>query len=137
MRTVITSNGSRWMGQEPDSMETLLEVLASEPLDPSFEDYGNFCYANEGEFSWTTYENGKAVMRKSEPMPAGNVRFFGNFYTVSHVFNIDTDEPEVIAKLKAAIDANKASEAYRKARMERMERPKSALERAKKGVFRP
>jgi hypothetical protein len=35
---------------------------------------------------------------------------------VSAVFNIDTDEPELIERLTAAIRSNQASEAYRTAR---------------------
>jgi hypothetical protein len=39
---VIHSNGSKWAGEELDPIEALLERLASTPLHPSFEHYGNF-----------------------------------------------------------------------------------------------
>lgn len=88
--TEITSNGSKWAGQAPDPVSVLIEVLAREPLDRTFEKYGNFAI-NEGN---------------------GIVRFFGNFLTVSHVFNIRTDDPELVATLIAAIKANKRMPAY-------------------------
>lgn len=92
MKTTIHSNGSKWAGQEPDSIETLLEVLKREPLDRSFEAYGNFAYANES-------------------LP-GTTRFFGNFLHISHVFSIDSNDPAVVKPLRAAIRANKKREDY-------------------------
>lgn len=95
--TTIISNGSKWAGEEPDSIETLLGVLASETLDPTFEEYGNFAQ-NEGK---------------------GVVRFFGNFFTVSHAFSITSDDEAVCNALVAAIKANQATAAYQNARTER------------------
>ena len=37
----------------------------------------------------------------------GSVEFFGNFETISHAFLIETDDPEVCAKLRKAIKANR------------------------------
>ncbi len=82
----ILSNGSTWAGEQPRSLEDLLKVLAVYALDPVFARYGNFI-VDEGE---------------------GWVSFFGNFTGVSHVFNIRTDEPEVIARLTRAIRENQA-----------------------------
>lgn len=96
MSTTINSNGSKWAGESPDSIETLLHVLATETLDPTFEDYGNFAI-NMGD---------------------GVVRFWGNFYTVSHVFSIDTDDATMCATLTAAITANQATDAYKAAHRE-------------------
>ncbi|OGV64621.1 MAG: hypothetical protein A3K19_29790 [Lentisphaerae bacterium RIFOXYB12_FULL_65_16] len=93
MREII-SNGSTTAGQAPASVETLLELMGREPLDATFEGYGNFV----------------------ERDPTGTVLFFGNFARRSHVFNILTDEPELIATLTAAIRNNQAGEAYRDAR---------------------
>ena len=73
MTTIINSNGSKWAGQEPDTIETLLDVLAHHPLDNTFEPF---------------FEDG---------------RFFGNFRNLSHVFSIDTDDADVIAQLNSAI----------------------------------
>ena len=62
----ITSNGSKWLGEPPDSVETLLGVLGSETLDPTFEHYGGFIYY----------------------IGEGKLHAFGNFLTCSHVFDI-------------------------------------------------
>lgn len=90
--TTITSNGSKWHGEAPDSIDKLLEVLKENTLDPRFSEYGNFIMA-EGQ----------------------TVRFFGNFLNLSHVFNIRTDDPVVIAKLTRAIRENLRRDNYRSA----------------------
>ncbi|EBM5152882.1 pyruvate dehydrogenase, partial [Salmonella enterica subsp. enterica serovar Typhimurium] len=35
-KTLILSNGSKWAGQDPDSIQTLLDVLGDNVLDPMF-----------------------------------------------------------------------------------------------------
>jgi hypothetical protein len=92
----IVSNGSKWMGEAPDSIERLVEVLGKEPLNPIFEGYGNFIV-----------EEDRSPMR---------VRFSGNFARLSHVFDIRTDEPDVIAVLTKAVRENQASPEYRRIR---------------------
>ncbi len=77
----IESNGSKWAGQAPDTVEQLLDVLKRETLDPSFERFGRFFY--ESSPNWTA---------------------FGNFLTVSHVFNI-TGTAEELEPLRVAIEA--------------------------------
>ena len=94
----INSNGSKWLGQEPDSIEDLFAVLAEYMLNPMFEDYGNFIMA----------------LYPKLPSQKGVVRFWGNFLTVSHVFSIDTDEPELIENLTKAIRLNQERPDYRK-----------------------
>lgn len=90
MTTTIYSNGSKWAGEAPDTIDALLKVLTSAPLHRDFD--GNFIYP-------------------LEDMP-GTTRFWGNFETVSHVFCIDTDEPDVIKKLTAAIRKNQQRADY-------------------------
>jgi len=90
MKTTINSNGSRWYGEKPDSIDKLIEVLGHETLDRTFERVGNFVCRHKGQ-----------------------TRFFGNFRTVSHVFNIDSDDPKVIERLTKAIRANQRTAAYR------------------------
>lgn len=90
---VIHSNGSKFYGEEPDSLAKLIEVLGEATLDPRFEEYGNFVI---------------------DDMP-GPVRLFGNFHQLSHVFNID-GTPEELAEAIAAIRKNQATDAYRAAR---------------------
>jgi len=89
--TTIISNGSKWFGEQPDTVEKLLAVLKENMLDPQFSEYGNFI----------------------TPEGYGTVRFFGNFHKLSHVFNIRTDDPKVIAKLTRAIRENLRREDYR------------------------
>lgn len=103
-QTIIGSNGSKWAGESPDSLEQLCEVLRTEPLDPSFEKYGDFVY-------WAPAEEGNPAM----------IRFWGNFYRVSHVFQIDTNDPHVIDTLTQLIQLNKATSAYAAAKREQFE----------------
>ena len=93
MTTTIQSNGPRWAGQAPASVDELLDVLARETLDPRFEKYGNF------------------ILRDEPPL-----RFWGNFFNVSHVFSIDTDDPALIDRLTSAIRANQQRPDYQAAR---------------------
>ena len=124
MGTHIKSNGSKWAGESPDSIEDLLQVLATEPLDPRFEDFGGFCYPLDVP--------GIFVDPNEEGKHAGEWRFFGNFFKLSHVFNIDTDEPEVIQQLGEAIEANMMTEGYKKARRIRLEDIRQELEKRRR-----
>jgi hypothetical protein len=91
MATTIHSNGSKWAGESPDSIDKLLQVLADYPLDRRFEQYGDFA-----ERCDTT----------------GATQFFGNFLTVSHVFRIDSDDPQIVGPLIDAIATNKQRPDY-------------------------
>jgi hypothetical protein len=87
--TEIRSNGSKTLGETPDSIETLLHVLARHPLNRTFErvfirDLGN-----------------------------GGWRFHGNFQTIAHVFDIRTDDPETVRRLTKAIHANRRMPGFR------------------------
>lgn len=90
----IIHNGSKWYGEGPDSIEVLLGALATETLDPTFEEYGNFVFPAD------------AV--------TGTVRVWGNFLTVSHVFDL-AGTPEELAPVIAAIRANQQTKAYQTA----------------------
>lgn len=91
----IISNGSKWLGQEPDSIETLIALLEREPLDPSFEAYGNFVYQVEDN--------------------SGNWIAHGNFFHYSHVFQIEGTLAEITPILLAILE-NQSSAAYKDAR---------------------
>jgi len=97
MKTIIHSNGSKWAGQEPDSIEKLIEVLGEHTIEENF---------------FTTYESGVGglgVARQYCPVKVlenGNTMFFGNFEELSHVFRIETNDPELIEKLTKAIKNN-------------------------------
>lgn len=137
---VIESNGSKWAGQSPDPLQALFERLANHPLDPSFEDCGNFVgpartarhvrgYNEDGEFVDYYEDTGPLY-----PMAPSAVSFFGNFYTVSAVFNIDTDEPELIERLTAAIRANQGRADYQAAKGNERLRSMIGLSVSGKGV---
>lgn len=93
MTTTIHSNGSKWAGEKPDPVERLLERLKLYTLDPRFERCGNF-------------------ISKSD----GIVHFWGNFFDVSGVFQIDTDEAPIIERLTRAIRDNQARASYLEAK---------------------
>ena len=95
----IRANGSKLAGQSPDSVEVLIALLSVEPLDPRFETCGNF-------------------VSNAEPLaPWPNVHIFGNFWAISHCFDI-IGTPEECKALVAAISENQKSDAYKAARRE-------------------
>lgn len=77
----------------------LLETLANHPLDRSFQNYGNFCYALDGPDGFED-EQARLAAR-------GMFCFFGNFFDLSNVFCIHSDEPDVIRTISVAIFLNK------------------------------
>jgi hypothetical protein len=83
----IISNGSKWDGESPDSVETLISVLETETLDPGFEIFGKFV-------SWT----------------GTGLRALGNFLTVSHVFNIEGSLEEMLPLARAIKAASRRPE---------------------------
>ena len=87
--TRIVSNGSRWAGQSPLEIDALLKVLKEHPLNAQFAPF----------------------ITKSEIDPSQ--QFNGNFVTLSHVFNIHTNDPELIETLTAAIHENMQRSDYR------------------------
>lgn len=107
MSVIILSNGSKWAGQEPDTIEDLLDVLATSPLDRRFENYGNF-YTPMGECKFC---DDRGVHNHSTEME-GMAHFGGNFFELSHVFSIYTDEQGVIDKLLAAVQGNQKRDDY-------------------------
>lgn len=89
MNTIIHSNGSKWLGEKPDSLEILEQRLKEYPLDKTFEKYGNFVH-------W----------RK-------NVGYFwGNFATISHVFDIETTDIKIFRRIKRLIRKNQQRSDY-------------------------
>jgi len=96
----IISCGSHWAGERESTIEDLLEVLNNHPLDRTFEKYGNFVDSSP---EWI----------KENPYPGIKVTsFFGNFLTISFVFNIKTDEQPIIDRLTVAIRENQKRPDY-------------------------
>lgn len=107
-KTLILSNGSKWAGQNPDDIQTLLDVLETEVLDPMFEQY--HCYRPYPFEPILREGRNETVFRPW----MGASTFSGNFLTVSHVFNIISKDPGVVEALTKAIQKNMASEQYQK-----------------------
>lgn len=86
--TTIHTNGSKFLGDPPDTLDVLVMRLRTEVLDRFFAPFAK----NEGK---------------------GVVRFFGNFLTYSHAFDIVTDDLVVIAELFDAIAWNMGQAEYK------------------------
>lgn len=107
----IMSCGSRWAGEEAGDIAELLNVLGKYRLDT--KRFGHFYSLDPCSWAYNskwTPGCGEPHYVDGERMYAcdGVYRFFGNFEELSHVFNIDTNDPETIAALIAAIEANKS-----------------------------
>ena len=116
MAVEIISNGSKWAGEEPDTIAELLERLATCTLDPRFEAYGDFAH-----------EEDDADFLERFPEYVGTWHLFGNFYDYSHVFNIRGQLDE-LAHVVEAIRANQATPAYAEAKQEQEQRERERLE---------
>lgn len=79
--TKIHYNGSKFAGEEPDTLDVLFERLKTEKLDPRLKPIAD----NLGN---------------------GIIRYSGNFETYSHAFSIETNDPDLIVKLNKAISDN-------------------------------
>lgn len=102
--TIINSNGSKWAGEELDTIEDLLKVLSKYTLDPKFEQYG--CFIQDSGTAYCTDEQNERW--------TGYTIFGGNFFDLSHVFSIQSNDPVIVGALTAAITANRETEHYRK-----------------------
>lgn len=115
---VIEWNGSKWAGDEPDSLGVLLDRLETLTLEPQFfADEPIFTLAHGSSHAGYDDE-GRSVYEDTGPLyPEAPyaVVFFGNFYDYSAGFCIRTDDAEVIEVLLAAFQKNLASDRYQKA----------------------
>lgn len=114
-KTTIHSNGSKWAGEAPDTIEKLIEVLKENTIEERFFDkwekdrhekpsiWKNLCPISINEPS-----KGEGFYGD----PEGSTIFFGNFEEISHVFRIATNDPTIIEKLTPAIKANRGWELY-------------------------
>jgi len=93
--TIINWNG----GGTQHPLERLFELLETEPLHPTFEEYGNFAGTD-------------VPGRQGE----GFVLFWGNFYNYSHAFSVQSNDAAMIEKLTKLIRDNQATVAYKEAR---------------------
>lgn len=102
----IISNGSKWYNEKKDDIKELKKILKTYALDPTFEKYGNF------------YSKPKFLKEELNIKYKNCTKFFGNFKTCSHVFNIITDDEKLINELKTLIDENKKRNDYIKYKKE-------------------
>lgn len=120
MPTITLNNGSPWADPTP-TIDDLIALLAREPLDPTWENYGNFgdqCSLDWIEAWSDDATHGEAFRALSRDRGVA-VHFFGNFWDYSHAFSIVSDDEDVIVRLVRAIRANQATIAYKQARDER------------------
>lgn len=128
-KTSIICNGSKWAGEAPDPIEKLLEVLKENTLEERFftkyglNINGHLSYDKEKIVKWENlcpilpdYKNHIHIKFKEyiDSIPDGTYQFFGGFEERSHVFNILSNDPEVINSLSEAIKANKGWKLYYK-----------------------
>lgn len=93
VKTVIHSNGSKWAGQEPDTIEQLIEVLGKHTLDIArFGAFGFCVFTESNGYSSRDYDK-------------HSVRIHGNFLDVSHVFDIE-GQYETLSQVIEAIEGN-------------------------------
>jgi hypothetical protein len=97
----INSNDSKWYGQQPDTIEELKEALKNYTLDPIFERYGDFVNRTP---IWDNPEYKEKYK--------GCTLIWGNFLTLSHVFNIVTDDELLIGEIEALVAENKKRPEY-------------------------
>ncbi len=105
---VINSNGSKWAGESPDPLEAFEERLGKHTLCPQR-------LSISPARSW---KDNSPI----HPDSPDCVRFSGNFHDLSAVFSIDTDEPAIIARLTALINANMATPEFKAAQEDELKR---------------
>jgi hypothetical protein len=102
--TVVQYQGS-FIGTAAQHIEKLLEMLAEQPLDPAFEDRGNFIYEVEPA-------NFGAQSKIFGEYWDGGFHIYGDFYQIPWAFSVYTKDPDVAQRLTTAIEQNKATAAY-------------------------
>jgi hypothetical protein len=98
MKTIIN-----WIGHNASddrTLEGLFELLAVQPLDRSFEAYGDYLEAPV----WLTPSEVDWAPDGSD----GEVSFEGNFYEYSRTFSITTNDPDMIERFRVALELNRA-----------------------------
>lgn len=98
-KTVIISNGSKFAGQKPDSVETLFRRLQKYTLEPSLAPHAARA---QGPHLDTYF------------MPDGTLHARGNFREVSAGFSILTSNADLADTLTKLIAANLATPEYRR-----------------------
>jgi hypothetical protein len=113
---LIVEHGSKWAGEESDSLGMLLERLEQYALCPLHFD-GESIFDRAHASKQVRYEGGDKYIDLGPMYPEAPyaVIFCGNFAELSAGFHVVTDDAEVIEVLLAAIQSNLASGLYQKA----------------------
>jgi hypothetical protein len=101
MATIIRSVGAGKITDTKAAIDVLCDALATYPLDRTFEGYGDFITRDARNLRGDWLEGIERA-----------VGFFGNFHGYSLVFNVTTDDAEIVERLSSAIEANKARPDY-------------------------
>jgi hypothetical protein len=101
--TLIQANGPA--GREPGSIDELIGLLDRQVLDSRFEERGGFAIRNPICF------NGMPLFQT--PV----VAFSGNFLRIPHLFDLFTNDADIIARLERAIATNLGRHEYRMQRL--------------------
>lgn len=115
MTTIVQHVGHSFDDPE-DQIARLFDLLARHTLDPTFEGYGDFISPAEPDVI-AAYESAHGATFDA----CGTFHVWGNFADYSCVFNLYTDDPALIARLRVAVDANKQTSGYKAARRARRE----------------
>lgn len=112
---LIVDHGSKWAGEESDSLGMLLDRLESYALCPlHFDGESLFDLAHASKQVRYEGEDKYIDLGPMYPEAPHAVIFCGNFAELSAGFHVVTDDAEVIEVLLAAIKANLASPLYAK-----------------------
>ena len=104
----IHHNGSKWAGEEPDDVQSLLDCLKAHRFNAKDWDTGFTDNPCEGIYNPDFQRGGDQPQWIDGPRmyACDAVRFSGNFEDVSHGFCIDTNHAPTISALKSALAAN-------------------------------
>ncbi len=104
MPTILDQGSWCTRPQDPAGYVAALIAELADPasiLDATFEAYGNFITPDPISY------------RTRQPLyPSGTVLFWGNFLSHAGVFRLSTDDPDIIARLTAAIRNHQQTERY-------------------------
>jgi hypothetical protein len=103
---LINSNGPP-SHHPQESLDLLFDLLATEPLDRKFEQFGNFLYAAGSQRHGFVNPELRDAARRDKL-----VHVWGNFLHRSHVFSISTNDKQLLQRLSRAIRANQKRADY-------------------------
>lgn len=119
IKTDIISNGSKWAGEAPDSIEKLFSVLEEATLEPCWEDERTKSFICP--LVWV-------YPKLAKHSDKGFYEISGNFIELSHTFQINTNDKKLVARFKKAINKNMATAKYIDSREEYLKDERTKVE---------